>query len=165
MTSGGVAPGGATSDAGAAGGVGAATPFHAAAMAAVHAAAFPRGQRWGADAIGLQLALPGAFGFVAEGGFVLARAAADEAEILTLAVLPARRRAGLGRALVRRAMQDAAGRGAASLFLEVSEANEPARALYASLGFDAVGRRARYYPGGVDALVLRRGLTLYATTP
>lgn len=142
----------------------AATPFHAAALAAVHAGAFPPGQRWGADAIGLQLALPGTYGFVAEGGFVLARAAADEAEILTLAVLPARRRGGLGRSLVDRALREAAERGAARAFLEVSEANAPARALYASLGFEPVGRRPRYYAGGADALVLRRVLNPYATT-
>ena len=141
----------------------AATPFHAAAMAAVHAHAFPLGQRWGADAIGLQLGLPGAFGFVAEGGFVLARAAADEAEILTLAVLPTRRRGGLGRSLVERAMQEAGERGAARLFLEVSEANAPARALYAALGFEPVGRRPGYYACGADALVLRRRLTPCAT--
>jgi ribosomal-protein-alanine N-acetyltransferase len=126
-------------------------------MAAIHAACFPPEARWGADAMALQLGLPGAFGFIdARGGFVLARVAADEAEILTLAVMPAARRGGLARGLLRRAMQEAAEAGAASLFLEVAADNAAARALYADEGFCRVGQRLRYYPGGGDALVLRR---------
>src|SRR5437763_170902 len=67
----------------------AADSAHAEALACIHSRAFPEGERWGADAMALQLGLPGAFGFIdAEGGMVLARVAADEAEILTLAVLP-----------------------------------------------------------------------------
>jgi ribosomal-protein-alanine N-acetyltransferase len=46
-------------------------------------------------------------------------------------------------------------RGAACLFLEVSEVNAPARALYARAGAEEVGRRRRYYSDGSDALVLR----------
>jgi ribosomal-protein-alanine N-acetyltransferase len=49
-------------------------------------------------------------------------------------------------------------RGAAAMFLEVSDRNLPARALYAAAGFAEVGRRRRYYADGSDALVLRRGL-------
>ena len=137
-----------------------ATPLHAAALAAIHAAAFPPGERWRADAMALQLALPGAFGWIAPaGGLALARVAADEAELLTLAVAPALRGRGLGRALLERAAGTAAGRGAVALFLEVAAGNEVARRLYAAAGFDQVGRRAGYYPGGGDALVLRRALT------
>jgi ribosomal-protein-alanine N-acetyltransferase len=133
-----------------------ATPAYAAALAAIHQAAFPIGERWGPDAIGLQLGLPGAFGFVsARGGFILARVVADEAEILTLAVDPAAQRAGIGRALMGQAVSTAGLRGAAAMFLEVSEANAAARTLYAACGFSEVGRRTRYYAGGVDALVLR----------
>lgn len=138
----------------------AATPLHAAALAVVHAAAFPAGERWGADAMALQLALPGAFGWIDPlGGLVLARVAADEAEILSLAVAPALRGQGLGRALLEQAAATAAGCGAAAMFLEVSATNAAARRLYAAAGFAEVGRRARYYRGGADALVLRRALT------
>lgn len=133
-----------------------ATDAHAEAMALIHAQAFPPGERWGADAFALQLDLPGAFGFVApEGGFVLARVALDEAEILTLAVDPAIQRGGIGRRLLESAVAGAAARGAAVMFLEVSARNRPAQALYAACGFTEIGRRARYYAGGVDALVLR----------
>lgn len=133
-----------------------ARPVHAAWMAAIHAAAFPPPEAWGADALALQLGAPGAFGFLdARGGLVLARAAADEAEILTLAVAPFGRRRGVARGLLRAAMAEAARRGAAAMFLEVSTGNEAARALYAGRGFREAGRRARYYPDGADALVLR----------
>jgi ribosomal-protein-alanine N-acetyltransferase len=131
----------------------------AGALAALHAAAFPEAERWDAAAIGGLLALPGAFGVVRPGqGFVLARVAADEAEILTLAVAPDARRQGGGAALLAAAMAQAALRGAAAMFLEVSEGNAAARALYAAAGFAEAGRRRRYYADGADALVLRRGL-------
>lgn len=136
-----------------------ATPADAAALATIHAAAVPPADRWGADAIRLMLDLPGAFGLHAPGGFVLARVAADEAEILTLAIAPDHRRRGLGGALLAGAIAQAALRGAAAMFLEVSEGNEAARALYAAAGFVEAGRRRRYYPDGADALVLRRALS------
>ena len=136
-----------------------ATPGHAAAMAMLHGRAFAARERWGADAIGLQLALPGAFGWIAPaGGMILARVAADEAEVLTLAVDPAARRHGLGRALLEQALATARQRGASAIFLEVASGNGPGRALYAAAGFATVGCRRGYYPGGGDALVLRRPL-------
>lgn len=129
-------------------------------MAAIHAAAFPPGERWGADALALQLGLPGAFGLLAgPAGFVLARVAADEAEILTLAVLPGERRHGLGRLLLQAACDQAASHGATSMFLEVAAGNTAARALYAAEGFTQAGLRKNYYGAGRDALVLRRALT------
>ena len=137
----------------------AATPAHAPAMALLHAAAFAPRQRWGVDAIGLQLGLPGAFGWIATaGGMILARTVADEAEVLTLAVAPAAQRQGIGRALLQQALATARERGAAAIFLEVAASNMPARALYAAAGLDVVGQRPRYYPDGGDALVLRRAL-------
>jgi [ribosomal protein S18]-alanine N-acetyltransferase len=144
----------------------AATTAHAAALAAIHAASFPPASSWGADAMALQLGLPGAFGFIdARGGIVLARVAADEAEILTLAVTPEARRQGLGAALLRRAMDEAAARSAGAMFLEVGEKNAPARALYATAGFAQIGRRRHYYPDGEDALVLRATLIIPCGSP
>ncbi|WP_243634655.1 GNAT family N-acetyltransferase [Roseicella frigidaeris] len=132
----------------------------AAALAALHAEAFPPAETWGPDAIALMLGMPGAFGLWVPGaGFVLARAAGGEAEILTLAVRPPARRRGLGGALLAGALAGAVARGAAAMFLEVAAGNAAARALYAGQGFVEVGRRRRYYPDGSDALVLRRVLT------
>lgn len=136
-----------------------ATPAHAQAMALLHANAFAAGERWGADAIGLQLGLPGAFGWIAPaGGMILARTATDEAEVLTLAVDPAVQRRGLGRTLLAQGLATARERGATSMFLECSADNAPAQALYISAGFAIVGRRRGYYPKGNDALVLRLSL-------
>lgn len=131
-------------------------------LAALHGRAFPPDQCWGVVALGSMLALEGGFGLLACGepertisGFVLARAVAGEAEILTLAVDPARRRRGVGRLLLQAALAEAARRGASVLFLEVSEANAAARGLYARAGAAETGRRRRYYTDGSDALVLR----------
>lgn len=133
-----------------------ATAAHAQALAYLHARAFPEGERWSADVLVLQLGLPGAFGWIVPaGGMVLARVAADEAEILTLAVDPSVRRQGIGRDLLQRAMRTAGSRGAGRMFLEVSESNFPALALYAASGFAEVGRRRSYYRDGAGALVLR----------
>lgn len=130
------------------------------ALAALHAVAFPSAEQWDAATIRVLLDLPGGFGLLRPGaGFVLARVAADEAEILTLAVDPAARRRGHGGALLTGAMAAAAARGAVAMFLEVSEHNAAARALYAAAGFAEAGRRRRYYPDGSDALVLRTELT------
>ena len=137
-----------------------AAPAHAAALAAIHACAFPPGERWGADAMALQLAQPGGFGFISgAGGLVMARVAADEAEVLTLGVVRDARQAGLGRALLLKAMEAAWARGAGTMVLEVAAGNGPAQALYGRAGFVAVGRRRGYYAGGADALVLRAKLS------
>ena len=135
-------------------------PAEAAALAAIHHAAFPPGERWGADAMALQLALPGVFALLhPQGGMVMARLAADEAEILTLAVHPHARRHGIARALLDQAARTVAAHGAASLFLEVALRNTAARTLYVAAGFAEVGRRRRYYADGDDALVMRRALS------
>ena len=89
-------------------------------------------------------------------GYVVALDAADEGEILNLAVAPDGRRRGLGRELVR-AILDALGkREVGQVYLEVRESNAAARALYAAFGFQDVGRRKQYYRRPVeDAIVLR----------
>ena len=89
-------------------------------------------------------------------GYVVALEAADEGEILNLAVAPAGRRHGLGRALVQRILEALTARGVRQVYLEVRESNAPARALYAAHGFKEVGRRKQYYRRPVeDAIVLR----------
>ena len=92
-------------------------------------------------------------------GYVVAWFAADEAEIANLAVAPTARGRGIGAALLDVALSEADARGAVAVYLEVRESNVAAKALYASRGFAAVGRRRRYYQRPVeDALVLRREL-------
>ncbi|WP_294325888.1 GNAT family N-acetyltransferase [uncultured Sphingomonas sp.] len=79
-------------------------------------------------------------------GFALTRAVADDAELLLIAVLPDERGRGVGRALLRRAIDDAAVRGAARLCLEMRAGNDATR-LYASEGFAKCGERRNYYAG------------------
>ena len=90
-------------------------------------------------------------------GYVVAWFAADEGEIANLAVREPTRRRGIGAALLDAALVEAGRRGAVNMYLEVRESNEAARALYASRGFEEVGRRRGYYHRPVeDAVVLRR---------
>jgi ribosomal-protein-alanine N-acetyltransferase len=94
-------------------------------------------------------------------GFVLMRAVADEAEVLTFCVADGVRRSGLGGALLQAACVTALERGAAQMFLEVSEGNAAALGLYRREGFAEVGRRAAYYhhgPDASDAIVMRKSL-------
>lgn len=95
-------------------------------------------------------------------GFILSRIAASEAEILSVAVAPARRGRGLARALLNLHLRRLAGLGAQAVFLEVDEDNAPARKLYDRAGFREVGLRAGYYQNTdgnkATALVLRRDL-------
>jgi ribosomal-protein-alanine N-acetyltransferase len=88
---------------------------------------------------------------------------AGEAQLLNLTVVEALRRQGLGRALLRRFLDDARESHAGQCFLEVRASNAAAIALYVSEGFAPVARRAAYYPEGQaggreDALVLRIAL-------
>ena len=88
----------------------------------------------------------------------LIRAIAGEAELLTIAVPLARRGEGLGRRLVEAGLDLARRAGAEQMFLEVSNRNAPAEALYRKCGFTDAGFRKGYYKDGSDALVLARKL-------
>ncbi len=138
-----------------------------AAIADLHAQCFT--QLWDIDFLGRLLAQPGAFSVLATScgtpvGFVVARAVAGEAEILSLGVRPVSRRRGTGERLVRAAADQASAAGALEIFLEVSIENEAASALYARLGFRQTGCRLAYYRdptgSGGDALILQRALPL-----
>lgn len=96
-------------------------------------------------------------------GFAVSRMAADEAEILSIAVAGTHRGRGLSRNLLLTHLGHLAGRGIRKVFLEVEENNQPARRLYERAGFSVAGRRERYYqqPGGeqLNALLMRRDLS------
>jgi ribosomal-protein-alanine N-acetyltransferase len=139
----------------------------AAACARIHSAGFA--YPWSAAELESLIASPNALGLAALDpanaklrGFVLSRLAADEAEILTIAVDPALRKGGVGRDLLRMHLGQVAGAGAKRLFLEVDSENPAALALYARFGFAKVGERKGYYkrPDGktATALTMRRDL-------
>lgn len=95
-------------------------------------------------------------------GFALARVTVGEGEILTIGVLPRRREKGIGRALLAGLVGQLVRTGGHCLFLEVAESNRPARRLYESSGFQAVGRRPKYYTDVLGkpeaAIIMRRDL-------
>lgn len=123
---------------------------------------------WTATAVGDLLGAPGCYALLAsvEGraaGLVLARAVANQCEILWIAVVPARRRRGIARSLLQAVLDCAARNGARTAYLEVAEVNLAACALYAGTGFRACGRRPDYYQDGsaegpCDGLVLSKAL-------
>ncbi|WP_275787998.1 GNAT family N-acetyltransferase [Pararhizobium gei] len=138
--------------------------------AAIHAACFS--SPWSDGELHALLVQDAVFGFVARqsnasgrpaaGGFVLARVAAGEAEILTIAVEPRFLRLGLGWRLMRAAMRKARDQAAEAMFLEVDETNAAAIGLYRKLGFTKVGERRAYYRDAAGArtaaLVMRLDL-------
>ncbi|WP_181707946.1 GNAT family N-acetyltransferase [Chthonobacter rhizosphaerae] len=140
-------------------------------LADIHATAFHRG--WHAAEVEALLVQSGVFTFVARRGvpfgsrrpvgFVMIRAAGDEAEVLTIAVTPRHRGKGLGRRLIDHALRRLYHDRIRSLFLEVDETNGPACRLYKAVGFKVVGSRPNYYAKGsappATALVMRADLT------
>ena len=95
-------------------------------------------------------------------GFIMSRRAADEAEILSVAVTKTQRGRGIGRDLLTLHLRRLAALSARAVFLEVDETNSAAIKLYDRAGFREVGRRPHYYPAAdgkaAGALVLRRDL-------
>ena len=82
-----------------------------------------------------------------------------QANVVTLAVAPARWGRGTGTALLTALIDEAARRGCLEVLLEVREDNPRARRLYLREGFTEVGiRRGYYQPSGVNAVVMRKAL-------
>jgi ribosomal-protein-alanine N-acetyltransferase len=89
-------------------------------------------------------------------GYAGLLAGAGEAEVLTIAVDPARAGRGLGARLLMELMREAARRRCDDVVLEVRVDNDRAQRLYERFGFAGIGVRKGYYqPAGVDALVMR----------
>lgn len=85
-----------------------------------------------------------------------AQHSACSAELESVVVASAARRAGLGRALCAAVLDWSRERHATEVLLEVRASSATAIALYRSLGFSQVGQRPRYYSNPADdALILR----------
>jgi len=76
-------------------------------------------------------------------GYLLSQDILDEVHIMQVAVAPDFQRQGMARALTQTLLRNKP--QAATIFLEVRASNQPAQALYASLGFTESGRRKGYY--------------------
>ena len=127
-------------------------------LARVHALCFTRPRPWSATEFRNLSEAPGSLLLTDGAAFLLGRVIGPEAELLALAVDPAARRRGQGRALVTRFLAAACAQGAETAFLEVAADNRAAIALYAATGWTEAGRRRGYYGDGIHALVLRHDL-------
>lgn len=132
------------------------------ALAALHRAAFTTPRPWSEAEIIALLESAGVFCLGDARGFVMGRAVAGEAEVLTLAVAPDHRRQGVARGLMLGFADHAKQADAEAAFLEVAADNAAAIALYFSLGYAQAGRRKNYFetPQGarIDALVMTKAL-------
>ncbi len=140
-----------------------ATAGDAQSLAALYAEALPPG--WPAHELAASCAdanravLKAANGALLH-GFVILQFAADEAEILAIAVAKNRRRRGLAASLLRGGIRACQSQFTSCIYLEVAESNTPARKLYEKFGFLVTGRRENYYrvPSSAPetALIMRR---------
>lgn len=119
---------------------------------------------WSEASISSELENPISLWLVAEAdgvvqGYIGSQSAPPDCDIMNLAVAPDARRQQLGRTLLQSLIDELHRRGTERLFLEVRASNAPARALYASFGFEQVGLRKKYYVNPTeDALILRKEL-------
>lgn len=131
-------------------------------LAAIHARAIT--PAWTEAALRDLLDQPGVWAEAEVDGFILMRQAGNEAEVLTLAVLPEARRRGRGHALMQAALATCRTRGVSDVFLEVAADNTAAQALYQRLGMIERGRRRGYYArsdgSSADALILTLNLAV-----
>lgn len=124
-------------------------------LANLHAKCFPN-KPWGVADFA-ELKKSGCEIIASQNGFIVYRAVADEAEIITIGVAPEARRAGIAAAMIGIMEADLKKRGITHIFLEVAEDNASAHALYEQCGFVIVGRRPKYYDG-VDAIMMRKDI-------
>ncbi len=134
-------------------------------LAKLHAASFETA--WNEKELGEVLAGPGCVALLATSddgpvGFLIYRAVADEAEIVTLCVDPAYQRRGAGLQIVSTAQQLLKSLKINNLFLEVAAGNKEAISLYTRAGFVEAGKRKAYYARKngetEDAIIMRAEL-------
>ncbi|WP_460861065.1 ribosomal protein S18-alanine N-acetyltransferase [Nocardiopsis coralliicola] len=118
---------------------------------------------WSEAMLRSELAEPTRHYYVAEAdgavvGYAGLRSVPPEGDVQTIAVESGHQGGGVGRALLRRLLQEALDRGATEVFLEVRSDNPRAQDLYRRYGFAEIGLRRKYYTDA-DAIVMRRSAT------
>lgn len=100
-------------------------------------------------------------------GMLVAWLLVEEAHIATIATHPHHRRQGIARKLLEYALRYMSKEGAVTSFLEVRESNTAAQEMYRKFGYEAVGRRKRYYKDtDEDAILMTlNGLDRFNLTP
>ncbi|MBQ8473369.1 MAG: GNAT family N-acetyltransferase [Alphaproteobacteria bacterium] len=124
-------------------------------LASLHAKCFPH-KPWGAAGFA-DLQKSGCEIIASQNGFIVYRAVADEAEIITIGVAPDARRTGIAAAMLGIIEGDLKKRGVKHIFLEVAADNAPARSLYQGNGYTEIGTRPKYYDG-VDAIMMKKDI-------
>ncbi|WP_169566873.1 ribosomal protein S18-alanine N-acetyltransferase [Sneathiella limimaris] len=129
-------------------------------LATMHAQCFR--SAWDQDAFEEILAMEGCIAQItlmdAEPvGFAVYRTVEQEAELLTIGVLPVSRRRGAAKAMLKTGLQHMRFNKVLKVFLEVAASNTSALLLYRKFGFQKIGVRKGYYTSGgkkEDALIL-----------
>ena len=80
----------------------------------------------------------------------------DELHITIIAVHPIHQRKGLGKFLLSELIKRSRALRTNQIHLEVKETNEPAKALYKSMGFKTTANRSNFYEDGTSALLLTK---------
>lgn len=124
-------------------------------LANLHKKCFPH-KPWSADDFA-DLKKSGCEIIASQNGFIVWRAVADEAELITIGVAPDARRTGIAAAMIGIMEGELKKNGIKSVFLEVAENNAPARKLYEQNGYVQIGVRPKYYDG-VDAIMMKKDL-------
>ncbi|MBQ8293846.1 MAG: GNAT family N-acetyltransferase [Alphaproteobacteria bacterium] len=124
-------------------------------LANLHKLCFPD-KPWAAEEFA-DLKKSGCEIIASQNGFIVYRAVADEAEIITIGVHPEARRGGIAVAMLGIMEADLKKQGVKHIFLEVAADNSPARALYEQNGFVKIGVRPKYYDG-IDAVMMRKDI-------
>lgn len=143
-----------------------ASMIHTEIISSLHSACFK--EFWNEKSISEILNMAGVIGFIISTGnekpegFILLRAMADEAEIISIGVIPTARKKGLASALLKKSIESAAVRDATKIFIEVAENNKAAIAFYETFGFKIVGKRPGYYKRSIkkeDAIIYSFNIT------
>ncbi len=124
-------------------------------LANLHNKCFPH-KPWSADDFA-DLKKSGCEIIASQNGFIVWRAVADEAELISIGVSPDARRTGIAAAMIGIMEGELKKSGVKSVFLEVAENNAPARKLYEQNGYVQIGVRPKYYDG-VDAIMMKKDL-------
>jgi len=139
---------------------------------AIDRACYPRGIAYSRSTLRQFLELPGAECLVARAGegpesavtgFIVAEAEGAEAQVITIDVLEAHRRAGVGTAMLRAIEQRLEARGVRQVELETATSNAAAVAFWEGHGYRKTGVLRGYYLGRFDAWKMRK--TLAASGP
>ena len=135
---------------------------------AIDQTCYPRGIAYSKRSLRWFLTLPGADSIVAEAGrivgFILCEAEDQYGHIITIDVLEAFRRSGIGSALLREAERRLAERGVRTVELETAHDNDAAIAFWQKHGYRTRGVYKRYYLGRVDALAMAKLLAALKET-